>query len=156
MRGLEGATIGRLSVVNPDYADSVGMSNEELLYNWKELNRHHSVPVDRISNGTIKFATRYEILKQTFSQVLTEGSDHGWKDGYQVIGQIRSCVTVLDENTDTSVDDKIKALAKLLHALTKESTEFHKTNIFDRTYSTQAELNNPEIRLYNSILFAIG
>ncbi len=156
MRGLEGAVIGRISVVNPNYADGVQMSNEELVYNWNELNRHHAVPINRISNGTVKFASRWEIVRQVYSQLLTEGSDHGWKDGYQVIGNIRGCTTILDQSIDTTTEEKIAGLQKLLNELTKATTEKDGANILNRVYSTQAELNKQEVRLYNAILMAIG
>nr|DAU18060.1 MAG TPA: hypothetical protein [Bacteriophage sp.] len=43
MRGIEGYTVGNVQVVNPLYANGLGLSNEELLYCWKELNKHDSV-----------------------------------------------------------------------------------------------------------------
>lgn len=156
MSGIEGYTIGNVQVVNPIYANGIQLTNEELLYCWKELNKYDSVNNDKLSNGTIKFATKYEQVMQIFNHLVEEGKEHDWKDGYQVIGQLRECTSILDENVDASSEEKIKALKKLLNKLNVAATPNNGSNPLNKVYSTQADLNRREIQLYNSILFAIA
>lgn len=156
MSGIEGYTVGNVQIVNPIYANGLSLTNEELLYCWKELNKHDTTQIDKLSNGTIKFATKYEQVLQIFNHLLQEGKEHDWKDGYQVIGQLRECTTVLDENIDTSSEEKIKALKKLLSRLNVASTSPNGSNPLNKVYSTQADINKKEVQLYNSILAAIA
>ena len=150
MKNLDGCTVGRVSVVNPMYANGLGMTNEELLYCWKELNKHHSVKIDNISNGKIKFASKYELARNRFAQIMKEGSSKDWKDGYQVFRKLQNSVSILDENIDGNVDDKIDALKKLLNKLTTASKKLEKV------YYTEAEIQQKEVALHNDILMAIA
>ena len=102
MRGIEGYTVGNVQVVNPLYANGLGLSNEELLYCWKELNKHDSVKQDNFKNSTVKFATKYELARNKFANIMREGARKDWKDGYQLFGKLRNCQTILDENIDSS------------------------------------------------------
>ncbi len=156
MDGMEGRTIGNIQIVNPVYANGISLNNEQLMYCWNELNRHKSVAVNKISNGTIKFATRYEQARQLFNHLMFEGEEKDWKDGYQIIGQLRGCRSVLDENINASSEDKIRALRNLLNKLNSASTKKNGVNLLDKIYSTQNELNSKEIALHNAILFAIA
>ena len=150
MRGIEGYTIGNVQVVNPLYANGLGLSNEELLYCWKELNKHDSVKQDNFKNSTVKFATKYELARNRFANIMREGARKDWKDGYQLFGKLRNCQTILDENIDSSAEDKIKALKKLLDNLTST------TKKLDKVYATEAEIQSKEVSLHNDILAAIA
>lgn len=151
--GLEGYTIGSLKIVNPRFANGIEVSNEQLLYCWSELNKYVSIPIDRISSGAIQFASKYEIVRQKFKAIMTEGEEHQWKDGYSRVQGLRECTSILDENI-TNKEEQIKALNKLLRDLT---TIYSKTNIsFDKIYTTEQELQTKEVALYNSILMAIA
>ena len=150
MRGIEGCTVGNVQVVNPLYANGLGLSNEELLYCWKELNKHDSVAQDNFKNGTIKFATKYELARNKFANIMREGAEHDWKDGFQLFGKLQNCKSILDENIDSNSEDKIKALKKLLNNI--ESL----TKKLDKVYTTEAELQSKEASLQKDILIAIA
>lgn len=150
MRGIEGYTVGNVQVVNPLYANGLGLSNEELLYCWKELNKHDSVKQDNFKNSTVKFATKYELARNRFANIMREGAGKDWKDGYQLFGKLRNCQTILDENIDSSAEDKIRALKKLLDNLTST------TKKLDKVYTTESEIQSKEVSLHNDILAAIA
>lgn len=150
MKGIEGFTVGNIHVVNPLYANGLGLSNEELLYCWKELNKHDSVNQDNFKNNTIKFATKYELARNKFANIMREGDRKDWKDGYQLFGKLKGCQTILDENIDSSSEDKIKALRKLMDNLQSVSRKLNKV------YSTESEIQSKEVSLYNDILAAIA
>lgn len=149
MNNLGGCTVGNVFVVNPRYANGITLSNEELLYCWKELNKHSAITQDNISNGAIQFASKYEIARSKFNNIMRQGAERGWRDGYQAFTQLIGCQNILDENVDGTVDDKINALNKLLVELDRH---FEKLK---RTYRTEAELQSKEVALYNAILTAI-
>nr|DAD59192.1 MAG TPA: hypothetical protein [Bacteriophage sp.] len=65
---------------------------------------------------------------------MREGAGKDWKDGYQLFGKLRNCQTILDENIDSSAEDKIRALKKLLDNLTST------TKKLDKVYATEAEI----------------
>ena len=154
--GLEGHTIGNIQVVNPLYATGMYLSNEELLYCWNELNKHDSVKDNKLSNGTIKFATKYELVRQMFRQLLIEGEERDWKDGYQIISQLRGCTSILDENIKPKDDEKLDILKDLLKKLNVASTNRGGINFLDRIYTDQSQLKSKEVALHNAILYAIG
>lgn len=157
MSGIEGYTVGNIQVVNPLYANGLQLTNEELLYCWKELNKHDSVQVDKLSDGIIKFATKYELALSKFNHIMREGEEHEWRDGYQIFSSLRTCQTILDENINNSSQDKINALKKLLKyleiATTKPGTS-HST--LEKIYSTESEIQSKEVALHNAILAAIA
>lgn len=150
MRGIEGYTVGNVQVVNPLYANGLGLSNEELLYCWKELNKHDSVKQDNFKNSTVKFATKYELARNKFAHIMREGAKNDWKDGYQLFGKLRVCQPILDEKIDGSTEDKINALKELLNNLSSV------TKKLDKVYSTEAEIQTKEVALHNAILAAIA
>lgn len=152
LSGMEGKTVGSIQVVNPYTGSGLGLSNEELIYSWRELNKHKAVSNDKISNGNIKFATKYEIARQKFDDIMAIGKEKNWKDGYQLFGKLRTCQTILDENIDSTNEEKIAALTKLLHNLTA-SDNMH---TLDKVYSNQHDLKLNSVDLYNSILMAIA
>lgn len=157
MSGIEGYTIGSVQVVNPLYANGLYLTNEELLYCWQELNKYDSVQIDKLSDGTIKFATKYEIARAMLDHIMLEGEEHEWKDGYQLFKSLRGCKTILDERIDSSSQDKIEALNKLLSVLKGATTKLGTTHsTLEKIYSTEAEIQSKEVALHNAILAAIA
>lgn len=156
MTGIEDYVIGSISVVNPVYANGLSLTNEELMYCWNALNKHSSVEVDKISSGKIRFANRYEKVQMLFDHIMSEAEAHDWKDGYQMIGKLKTSRSILDENVDATAEDKLKALKDLLKQLNSTYTKKNGTNTLDAIYSTQSELKSKEISLYNEILMAIS
>ena len=150
MKGIEGYTVGNVQIVNPLYANGLGLSNEELMYCWKELNKHDSVQQDNFKDSTIKFATKYELARNKFADIMKQGQEKNWKEGYQLFGKLRNCESILDSNIDSSSEDKIKALKKLLDNLTQT------TKKLDKVYITESEIQSKEVALHNSILAAIA
>lgn len=150
MRGIEGYTVGNVQVVNPLYANGLGLSNEELLYCWKELNKHDSVKQDNFKNSTVKFATKYELARNKFADIMKQGEKNDWKNGYQLFGKLKGCMSDLDAHIDDTSEGKIKALKDLLNKL--QST----TKKLDKVYITESEIQSKEVALHNSILAAIA
>lgn len=149
MRGIEGYTVGNVFVVNPLYANGLSLSNEELLYCWKQLNKHDSVQQDNISNGTIKFADKYELALNKFKQIISAGTKKEWKEGYKPFKKLQPCLITLDENIDGTSEEKISALTDLLNKLEQTSKKVQKV------YKTEADIQSKEVALNNSILMAI-
>ncbi len=156
MSGIEGYTVGNVRIVNPKFGDGLLVTNEQLLYCWTELNKHHRVQNNKISDGTIKFATMYEQCRMLFDHIMTEGDNYGWRDSYRKLSSLRECRTVLDENIDASAPDKIAALNKVLSILNTVTTSRTGYNYLDKIYTNQAEINSKEVSLHNAILFAIA
>ena len=152
MTGLEGRVIGNIQVVNPYYGKGISATNEELLYCWKELNKYKSVNNDKILSGTIKFANKYDLARAKFAHIMKMGEKKDWKSDYRIFGKLRSCTSILDENINGSIDEKIQALKRLLRDLAVSDNQ-HK---LDKVYSSQGDLKNNAVDLYNSILMAIA
>lgn len=72
MHGLENAVIGSIHVMNPIYANGLSVTNEELMYNWKALNKYAPVKNDQFKNGTLKLASKYQIVCNQASYILHE------------------------------------------------------------------------------------
>jgi hypothetical protein len=66
---------------------------------------------------------------------------------------IRTCTSTLDENIDTSAEEKIKELRNILKVLSKEDKIRAATK---GNASTEAELQSNEVALYNAIQDAIA
>ena len=155
MNGLEGKVIGKINVVNPRFGNGISATNEELLYCWNSLNTKESVKNNKFESGAIKLASKYEQARQKFNHIMTQGAKIDWKDGYQNFRQLKSCVSVLDENINASVDEQIAALNNVLRILLTATTRNGQTPL-DKIYTTQKDLNSKEIALYRSILEAIA
>ena len=152
LNGLEGQTIGNIQIVNPAQARGISLTNEELIYCWNELNKHDKVKTDKIKEGTIKFANKYELARAKFAYIMSMGEKSDWKDNYRLFGKLRTCRSILDENIDGSVEDKINALKELLNKISQSDN----AKTLDKVYADQSELKGEAVDLYNTILQAIA
>lgn len=157
---LEDVTIGDISVINPRSADCIRVTNEELAYNWKEINRIKPVKIDNFKNGNIKLMRGYQRCYNKLHEVMSAGSSCNWKDDFRYLKAFRSCMTILDQNIDTSVEDKIQALQKLLNELVNnpdyQLAENLKQQLQNRVAKTQEDLSRPQVIVYNEIISAIA
>lgn len=154
LQGLEKAVIGNISVINPWYTSAVQMSNEQLYYCFNELCKHKDVPKNNFRDGTIKLATNYELAAQMFKGIMMKGQEKDFAGEYRHFRNLNTCTTLLDDNLEKSKEDKIAALQKILKFMT--SAKSGMSNKLKKTYTSQHDLQDPEIALYNSILFAIA
>ena len=153
--GIEGHTIGNIQVVNPLYANGMKMSNEELLYCFNELNKYDSVETNKIGLGDrkIKFATKYQLLSNELAFIINSGESSNWKDDYLHLSGVKSAKSVIDQAINGDVDDKIKAVQRLIKEL--QSDNVIKTRL-SKTYTSQSDLQSKEISLYNAALQALA
>ena len=158
LTGIDGVTIGNISVVNPLEGNGMRMSNEELAYCFRVMNSYYSVGKNKFADGTIKFATKYELAWRTFNHILQQGEEHEWHDQYRNLREFKSSKSILDQAIDGSVDDKIKALQQLLVQL--EGRNKPNKNISEkevgRIHTKQSQLSNEYILLYNTSITAIA
>lgn len=152
MQGIEGHTVGNIQIVNPYQGKGMALTNEELLYCWKELNKHDAVQNDKVLSGQIKFANKYDLARSKFAYIMKMGEKTDWKDGYRMFKNLRTCLPLFDANIDTSSEEKIEKLQQLLKALIASD---HGRKL-DKIYTTQTDLKSSPVDLYNSILQAIA
>lgn len=150
MRNLGNCVVGRITAINPLDARGVEASNEELLYCWRELNKHDAVPMDNLMNGNIKFATKYELARNRFNRIMREGDEKEFKGDFRFFGKFKSCRNILDANIDADSEDRLKALNKLLNDLSSFDKKLNKV------YKTEADIQRNNVILYNDILMAIA
>lgn len=161
LEGLRGYTIGNIQVVNPNFGDGLQASNEELLYCFNELNKRESLPNNKFTSGEIKLATKYELVKQKVAHALATGAEEKWSNVYQIFRNFQPATTILERPIDgqTDIDRKINALQQCLDMLTGKGLGGERSTWqkeLDRVASTQHELKQVHIDLYNSIITAIG
>lgn len=153
INGLEGHTIGNIQVINPKFADSMKLSNEELLYNFNELNRYKPLVDNKFKSGKVKFATKYELLITQLNNIIKSGDKYDWKDEYKGLQLIKSVKPIIDQNISGDNSDKIVAIQNLLKSL--QSDEFDSKK-YDLVYTKQSELSQVDISLYNTALLALA
>lgn len=152
--GLEGKTIGNIQVINPRTAESVQLSNEQLLYCFNELNKHDSVQNNKILNGKTKFATKYELLSGKLTHIIRTGTTKKWRDNYKYLSSFQPCLSLLDEAASTGdVEEMKKAVSKIIVQL--QNDDNLKYTLKD-TYTRRSDLSKPAIELYNAALYALA
>ena len=160
---MQGKVIGNIQVVNPIDANGIQLSNEQAYYCFKELVKLREkyniesakrVPfVNKFETGEIKLASKYELAAGMFRDIMMSGEAHEWKDDFKKFKEFQSAKSLLDQYVDSSAEDKIKALQKLLEYLTNEKNNMQAS--LSATYTNQRELQEKHIALYNAIHMAI-
>ena len=154
LQGLQNVTVGNISVINPWYTNAIQMSNEQLYYCFDELCKYSDVPKNNFKDGSIKLASNYELAAQMFKSIMMRGHQVDFKDEYRHFKNLNECVTLLDDNLDKSKEEKIAALEKLLTFMT--SSKSGMSNKLKKTYTSQHDLQDLEVSMYNTILMAIA
>lgn len=153
LTGLEDATIGEVSVVSPSYARGITLSNEELFYCYKELNKHESIGDSKILSRKYKLATKAELAFQEVANILYAGEQHEWKDDYKDLSGFKSCMPNYQQIINSKAEDQIEALQKLLKQFKTTDYLIRKTS---GTYTKQEDLQKIPVALHNKILTAIS
>lgn len=154
LTGLGEVVIGNVSIVNPVYADGISMSNEQLLYCFNELTRREALPNNKIMNGEIRFAKKYELVVQQLNRILKAGEANEWKDEYRYLKGFKSCIPNYDTVINGSTDTQIKELQALLKEIKTFEDKLSK-NILGKN-ARQSDLQSVPVSLYNNILIAIS
>lgn len=153
LSGLEGATIGEISVASPGYAKGMSMSNEELFYCYKELNKHEPIGNSKILSARYKLATKVELAFQEVQNILYAGENNDWRDEYRDLAGFKSCTPNYQQIINSRAEDQIQALQKLLAQFQTTDYLRRKTS---KTYTRQEDLQKVPVALYNKILTAIA
>lgn len=159
LTGLNGFTIGNIQAVNMYEANGISMSNEELAYCFSALNRHYEVKNNNFANGNIKFATKYELARQEFDNILEAAEQREWKDEYKYFKSFRSSKSVLDQAINGTTQEQIEALTKLASQLEGKRSDYNRNYVqkgTDVIQLKQTDLQSSYTRLYNSIITAIS
>lgn len=158
LSGLEGYTLGNIQVVNPRLGNGTKLSNEQLLYCYRELNKFYKVQNDKFLTEQIKMADKYSLVYLELSHILSAGEANKWKDDYKIFKGLKSSKPLIDGAVDGTAEDKINALQKLLVTLIKTEKGVSNSQVskFDKTYTNSRDLNSKDIKLYNDILIAIA
>ena len=151
--GFEDCVFGEFQIVSPGYAKGMVMSNEELLYCYKELNKHKSIGPSKILSGTYKFASKSELAYRELANILSEGEENNWKDEYRHFKQFKSCIPNYQQFINANVEDKIEDLQKLLAKFKGSDYLLKKTS---GIYIKQSDLQTLPVSLHNKILIAIS
>lgn len=155
LSGLQGSVIGNVVVVNPIDANGVQLRNKQLLYCFNELNKHYPVKNNRIGLGDreIKFATDYELLLNDLNFILRSGDSKQWRDEYRNLSSLRSAKSIMDLPVDSSAEEKIRAIYKLIKTLEINDRTRAKLS---RVYTKESDLQSKEVSLYNQALLAVA
>lgn len=155
IQGLDGYTIGNIKVINPYTASSMSLSNEELLWNFKQLCNlgKFELGQNRILDGSLHFATKYEQLLNRYNTIMYEGNQKEWKGTYRNLKGLYSCKSMLDEVLDGSVQDQIEALTKLLKIIEQDEQLSEKVKT---VYTSQQDLTENLQLLYNQVLISLA
>lgn len=147
--------IGKMMVVNPYDNEKIEPSNEELLYCFDQLNKFSPMKWNKFESKEIEFVNSFERVARLFSEIITANSKDTNSDNFFNV-TFKGCTSVLDEVADDehSVQDKIKALSKLLKLL--DESDAGKQGLFDTVYRQQGQLQDDRVRLYNEITLAIA
>lgn len=164
LTGLQGKVVGNIQVINPDTANGMQLSNEQAYYCFRELaklrekrngDNNTKVPlINKFESGEIKLASKYELASGMLKDIMTSGEAHEWKDEFANFRNFSSAKSLLDQYIDSSAEDKIAALQKLLGYLEKEGNNMKGS--LRTTYTNQMELQQKHVALHNAILIAIA
>ncbi len=153
LTGLEGKIIGNVQIINPTHATGMSMSNEQLLYNFNELNRFAPLKNNRILSGDIKFAKKTELVLQQLNHIMITGEANDWTDEYRYFKRFKSSIPNYDSLINSKKEDQLKELQKLYDTLqTHEGFRKKTSGIYDK----QSDLMSIPISVNNAILYAIA
>lgn len=153
--GLEGYTIGSVKVINPITGSGMSVTNEELLWNFKELCTlgKFELPQNKILDGSIRLATAYERALSKYNSIMYEGEKKEWSGSYKNLKTLFSCKSLMDAALDGSVDDQINALTKLLKIIENDSRLGTKVK---EVLTSQQDITENLQLLYNQVLLSIS
>lgn len=149
--GLESSQIGNIQVMNPNSAQFVTASNEQLLMNFNTLCKYSGV-TNNFDNGNIKLSSYYDLTLNLLSDIwsIREAMDNGWNGEYKKIKELSTCKSLLDKSRQYNVDDKIQAIEKLIYEMRTKFEDLQQDT------TDRSKLISDKNRLYNMALFALA
>lgn len=146
-----GSIIGDIQVVNPSYLQGTYASNEELIYNFNELITHVEGVQNNIKN--IKFATKVDLAKNKFKEIMDLGDKSNWQEGkYKFASKFQTLYTQLEramsESDRRDIIRKLEDLRKQLEEMVPTSTSI--------SLDTYNESEQEARSLLNKVIIAIA
>ncbi len=142
--------IGKIQVMNPIIQKGVSASNEELYYTFDQMSRLNDstkLEKNQFKEKNVSFINSYTQVLNTFQEIMLKAEQSQYKNEYINFKELS--VSELDAHVDSSAEQKIKALMKLLKQMEKYWPSLSKI-------STDQSFNNkPHVYLYNQISQAI-
>lgn len=149
--GFDGYKIGSLAVVNPYDNQMVKLSNTEAVYCFSQLNQFAPMPFNKFQSKEIQMLTPFEEAQTLFAEIMNS-HDVSYQSN-DIFKVLNGCTSILDEVADSTVQDRIEALQKLLAKLESIKSKEHE---FNTVYKQFGQLQQDHIRLANSITLAIA
>lgn len=148
------AYIGEILVADPMLGEGIqAASNKELLDTFNEIEQVSNVKIkvgNNFRNGKIKMGAKVQLARTKLSDIMTKDEE----DPYPKYRDFKTCKNMLDTavESDTSIDDKIEAIQKLMKQL--ETTD--KEGALKNYTVNQDQLARDHIALYNMCSLALA
>ncbi len=113
------SAIGNIIVTNPFYGNSLGASNEELLYCFKVLDKFYNVDANGFKSGEIQLCSRFQLAANLFKDIMTSGLDKSWSGEFKEFKHFETCLSMFELSMDENKEKRIEALEKLTKEMEK-------------------------------------
>lgn len=149
--------IGEVTVANIKYQQGIQAPPQQLLYNFKELQRLRNLKrkdnnqdqvADNFNNVNIKMVTYLQLISNQFKDIINGDSNNRLMQ-YSRWKEFKDCIPAWDNHTK----NPIKLRAELMELANKIETTF---NITKADLAHYSEYQNPERKLYYYIHMAIA
>lgn len=140
------AKIGRIACINPRYGGGVEMNGELLKENWEAIikNNKQLREKDHTKDGTIKFATRYQVFLNAFVDIFKSANTNvSISSKFQ---QFHSTFSKIEASNSSNLRDNLIQLKNQMESAFKGIKEYKQTDFS----------SHPEAELYQYVLLAIS
>lgn len=147
--------VGNMQVIDPTTGRAISATNEQLFYNFDQLNKIHGNTVDNNFRKEIGLASLAHITNTLLNDVLSIGSrpDVNWGGEFYKFKDFEPAASMLDQVVDTTTENKIEALKKIIKML--EDSDARNDEL--QNITTDSTIANSNLRLvYNHALLALA
>lgn len=138
--------IGRISCINPRYGGGVEMNGELLKENWEAIIKNNKKlrDKDHTKDGTIKFASRYQVFLNAFTDIFKQANTNATvASKFQ---QFKSAFSKIEESNSSNLRENLINLKNQMESTFKGIKEYKQSDFS----------SHPEAELYQYVLLAIS